>query len=171
MLKMKTTLLSIAVLATLALPALAHEDHQESAFESITEAYLSIQTSLATDSLEGVKDNATAIAKKAKGLGVEFDLHEAGVAKKDAKSCRKLMPELAANAKTLAGAKDIKAARKAFAPLSENMVTYRNMIPGDEKPNVAYCPMVKHNWLQNGKKINNPYFGAKMLRCGKIVNK
>ncbi len=169
--KLKISLLTVALAAVFALPVLAHEDHKESAFESMTEAYLAIQTSLATDSLDGVKANALAIAATAEGLQKKFDLHAAGVAKKDGPACSKLMPELAASAKALAAAKDLDSARKAFAPLSENLITYRNMIPGDEKPNVAYCPMAKHNWMQNGKKINNPYYGSKMLRCGKIVSK
>ena len=168
---LKISLLTLALAAGLALPAAAHEDHQESMFETMSEAYLAIQTSLAADSLEGIEDSALTITKSAQMMSNKFDLHAAGVAEKDGPACRKLMPELAANASALAKAPDLESARTAFAQLSETMVAYRNMIPGQEKPNVAYCPMAKHNWLQNGKKINNPYFGSKMLRCGKIVNK
>jgi Cu(I)/Ag(I) efflux system membrane fusion protein len=36
----------------------------------------------------------------------------------------------------------------------------------------AFCPMAFDNrgapWLQNFKQIDNPYFGASMLRCGEI---
>ncbi len=169
--KLKVSLLTIALAAGLALPAAAHEDHQESMFETMSEAYLAIQTSLAADSLAGIKENARIITDSAQMMRKKFDLHAAGVSEKDGPACSKLMPELATNASAVAKAQDLKSARAAFALLSENMVTYRNMIPGEEKPNVAYCPMAKHNWLQNGKKINNPYYGSKMLRCGKIVNK
>jgi uncharacterized protein YllA (UPF0747 family) len=35
-----------------------------------------------------------------------------------------------------------------------------------------YCPMAFNNtggyWLSNSKEIRNPYFGSKMLKCGRI---
>jgi Cu(I)/Ag(I) efflux system membrane fusion protein len=37
---------------------------------------------------------------------------------------------------------------------------------------LAYCPMAFENagayWLQTDRAISNPYFGARMLRCGEI---
>ncbi len=36
----------------------------------------------------------------------------------------------------------------------------------------AMCPMVEGRegyWLQPGRAITNPYFGAAMLRCGEVV--
>jgi Cu(I)/Ag(I) efflux system membrane fusion protein len=39
---------------------------------------------------------------------------------------------------------------------------------------VTFCPMAFNNrgayWLQNTKAITNPYFGHKMLKCGKITD-
>ncbi len=32
-----------------------------------------------------------------------------------------------------------------------------------------YCPMKKTNWLSTEKDIKNPYYGAAMLTCGKVV--
>lgn len=36
----------------------------------------------------------------------------------------------------------------------------------------SYCPMAFNNngayWLSSNKKIQNPYFGDKMLRCGRV---
>lgn len=34
---------------------------------------------------------------------------------------------------------------------------------------VAWCPMAPGRWLQRTKTLANPYFGAKMLRCGEIL--
>ncbi|RMH29745.1 MAG: DUF3347 domain-containing protein, partial [Planctomycetota bacterium] len=43
---------------------------------------------------------------------------------------------------------------------------------GDAPAGLAHCPMAFDNrgadWLQRGDTINNPYFGASMLRCGEI---
>jgi len=169
MLKKKTIVAVLLLTFGSALPALAHGDeHAENTFDQMSESYLSIQTSLAGDSLDGMKGNAEAINSLAGKMDKKFDNKMAGVEEKDVAACRKLMPTLAASSRKLADAKDIKAARAAFGDLSEAMVEYRNMVPG-EKPNVAYCPMVKKNWLQNGKKVSNPYFGSSMLRCGSIV--
>jgi hypothetical protein len=37
-----------------------------------------------------------------------------------------------------------------------------------------YCPMAFSNtgayWLSESKEIRNPYFGDKMLKCGRIVS-
>jgi Cu(I)/Ag(I) efflux system membrane fusion protein len=39
---------------------------------------------------------------------------------------------------------------------------------------VTFCPMAFNNrgayWLQNTKAITNPYFGHKMLKCGKVTD-
>ncbi len=32
-----------------------------------------------------------------------------------------------------------------------------------------YCPMKKAYWLSKEKDIQNPYYGAAMLNCGKVV--
>jgi hypothetical protein len=148
-----------------------HATHGEKtpvAFETMVGDYLAIQTALAGDSLKKVEKHATAIAKLASELEKEFSIEAAGIEEKDAESLLKILPELAASATAFAKAKDIKTARESFAPLSSAMVSYRNMMAG-EVPNVAYCPMVKESWLQNGKNIANPYYGSKMLRCGSIV--
>ncbi len=169
MLKRQITTAVLFLILGSALPALAHEkEHSANTFDQMSESYLAIQTSLAGDTLDGIKDNAQIIKGLAAEMGKNFDNHMAGVEKMDGAACRKLMPALASSAGKLAAAKDIKSARTAFGDLSGAMVEYRNMIPG-EKPNVAYCPMVKKNWLQNGKKVSNPYFGSSMLRCGSIV--
>jgi len=104
-------------------------------------------------------------------LSDEFDLAAAGIDEKDTAALLKILPELSETAAKFAAAKDIEAARESFGPLSAAMISYRNLIDDEDAPNVAYCPMVKQSWLQNGKKIANPYFGSKMLRCGEIVKK
>ncbi len=113
---------------------------QTSVFKGLVEDYLAIQTALAGDTIEGVVIHAQAIEK------------------------------LAIAAAELSRAENIDAARKSFAALSNAMITYRELVPGD-KPQVAYCSMAKQSWLQDGNKIANPYFGSAMLRCGTIVEK
>ena len=150
--------------------ALAHENHTASTFEIVVENYLTIQTALAGDSFEGVAASAEAIDKSTSALAADFDVHQAGIDPANADSVIKVLPGLQAAAMALSKTESLDAARAAFGDLSDAMVSYRNLAAGDV-PQVAYCPMAKQSWLQNGKKIANPYYGSAMLRCGSIVDK
>ena len=113
----------------------------------LLDAYLKIGTTLAADKVEGVPAAAQAIAADAKKLGAP------GAA------------TLAA-ADKIAAAADLKATRAAFGDLSDAVIALAGTAPGDAKR--AYCPMVKKYWLQKGEKIENPYYGSDMLRCGEF---
>jgi hypothetical protein len=120
--------------------------------KSVYDNYLKIQTALAKDSLDGVAENANAIAKAIKGDEMKM-----------------LSPDIAQQAETLSKTTDLKAARKAFKPLSDSLIKYL----ADHKVqssnyNEAYCPMAEASWLQAGKKISNPYMGKSMPGCGEI---
>src|SRR6266705_5942868 len=117
--------------------------------KSVLDHYLKIQGELAKDSIKGVDEHAAAIAKAVKGDDMKM-----------------LSPDVAKQADALAQAKDLRAARAAFKPLSASLVKYL----ADNKAGIgtyheAYCPMVKANWLQTGKAIKNPYMGKQMLSC------
>ncbi len=81
-------------------------------------------------------------------------------------------PDLASK---LAHAADIKAGdleqfREAFAPLSDAMIALvDHAAPSAAAGPVyeAYCPMVKHAWLQPTDGVRNPY-DTDMLKCGKV---
>lgn len=76
----------------------------------------------------------------------------------------------APNAKALAQADNLKAARKAFRALSRQAV---GVAKGHEGYYVAFCPMVSNHegyWVQTDKQIKNPYMGKMMSGCGSIVN-
>lgn len=167
------TLLAITALAAVAafstLSASAQDQTASDAFTVLSGRYLAIQSALAADSLAEIPANAQALGKEAAELAAAFDARQAGVLEKDAETCRLLLPKIARTADALATAQDLNGAREAFAELSEIMVTYRNLVPGDSGPEVAYCPMAKHSWLQAGRTISNPYYGSLMLRCGTIV--
>ena len=174
------TLFAVLLLATVvAAPSLTNAgpqhghgtgSNQPSAFQGIVADYLAIQTALAGDSIEGVVDHARAIEKSARDLSEPFVPAAAGVDGKNADALKKALPDLALAASKLSQAGDIEATRKSFGSLSDAIIAYRGLVSGD-KPQVAYCSMAKQSWLQDGKKIANPYYGSKMLRCGSIVEK
>ena len=150
------TTISIAIFgfAMTAMPLNAAEHsqgnhpHKEAHAEPMLEGYNVVATALYKDDL--------ATAKKA----------AAGIVKHDKKS------PLAAPAKELSNAKTIVEARKSFNALSAAAIKIAKTEKGYK---VAHCPMANGNkggyWLQKGsdKKVNNPYFGAKMAHCGSFV--
>lgn len=153
---MQTNKLILSLLTLTALMAAPFARADDSALmepvKSVYNNYLKIQTSLAKDSLESVSNNADAMAKAIKSDDMKM-----------------LPQEIATRAGTLAEAKDLKTARKAFKPLSESLIKYL----ADHKVksgsyNEAYCPMAEASWLQTGKQISNPYLGKEMLTCGEI---
>ena len=145
---------TVAPLAALSVEYKKADDALMEPVKSVLGHYLNIQTDLARDSIKGVDEHATGIAKAVRGDAMKM-----------------LSPDVAKQADTLAQAKDLKAAREAFKPLSASLVKYL----ADHKAGVgtyheAYCPMVKANWLQTGKAVKNPYMGEQMLSCGELKN-
>jgi Cu(I)/Ag(I) efflux system membrane fusion protein len=65
-------------------------------------------------------------------------------------------------------------ARSMFEKVSRHIITVNRHCgrPTDGEYFLAFCPMAFGNkgayWLQEQEKVANPYFGAKMLRCGEI---
>jgi hypothetical protein len=168
--KIRVTTLVLALTLLAGATALANENLQKTTFEDLAENYMTIQTALAGDSIDGVAASANAIAKTSAALLTDFNIQQAGIGAADADVLSKMLPGLQAAAVALAKAETLDAARGAFGDISEAMVNYRNLATG-ELPHVAYCPMVKKSWLQSGETIANPYYGSAMLRCGSIVDK
>src|SRR6266850_1059779 len=150
-------LLALAVIAVPLAGSSAQEKKVNALMEpvkSVLDHYLAIQKELAKDSIKGVDEHANAIAKAVKGDEMKM-----------------LSPDVAKQADTLAAAKDIKAARAAFKPLSASLVKYvADNKAGKGTYHEAYCPMAKASWLQTGTAIKNPYMGKAMLSCGELKN-
>src|SRR5260221_5895056 len=109
--------------------------------KSVLDHYLMIQAALAKDSIKGVDENASAIAKAVRGDDMKM-----------------LSPDVAAQAETLAKATDLEAARAAFKPLSNSLIKYlADNKAGAGAYHEAFCPMAGASWLQTEKNIKNPY--------------
>ena len=78
-----------------------------------------------------------------------------------AKQAAHTLPNGAGN--DLENAKDLKAARVAFATVSETAEKLAAGVPGYH---VFYCPMAKKDWVQQTTAVANPYEGKEMLTCG-----
>jgi predicted negative regulator of RcsB-dependent stress response len=75
---------------------------------------------------------------------------------------------------SIAGFTDVEMQRDGFVKITEAV---EKMLEGAIESGVVYkqyCPMAFDfkggYWLSNSNEINNPYFGDKMLRCGKVTN-
>ena len=69
--------------------------------------------------------------------------------------------------------KDITAARKHFVKLSEQMrMLVKIFNVNNQTIYIQHCPMANNDqgagWLSTTKEVENPYFGASMLKCGEV---
>jgi hypothetical protein len=121
---------------------------------AILDPYLKIQVALADDSAEGIHANAGNIVTAATALGAPAMMIDTAAIR------------LAAAAE--AATPDIKDVREKFGTLSEALDTYMTglHIAPPDGVKVAFCPMVRKPWLQEGESIANPYYGKEMPTCG-----
>jgi Protein of unknown function (DUF3347) len=162
--KPKTTTL-ILTLSLLMLSAQAEADMAafDSAMSPVFAQYESIHKALSGDTTNGVAGAAKKIAKLA------VKVNPKSVQGKHAAHYKHLPMKIKAAAVKLSKAKGIAKQREAFMELSRPLAMWATM----SKPagiNVVFCSMAKGSWLQRDKKIANPYYGAKMLRCGEVVS-
>lgn len=79
---------------------------------------------------------------------------------------------MGAIATQMSKANNLEAQRKAFSSLTEEMLPLVETNLNSGKLFYQYCPMAFQGkggyWLSNGKEIRNPYFGDKMLKCGRV---
>ena len=121
---------------------------------AVVDPYLKIQASLANDTTDGIHSNAGAIVTAVTALGspaMKIDtaaLQLSAVAEAD-------MPDIA----------DV---RDKFGRLSDAIDAYMTglkLTPPDGVK-VAFCPMAKQPWMQEGGTLANPYYGKAMPTCG-----
>ncbi|HQL53252.1 MAG TPA: efflux RND transporter periplasmic adaptor subunit [Phycisphaerae bacterium] len=66
--------------------------------------------------------------------------------------------------------KDIAAQRDLLRDVSKELIRLLRISPPAEPLYIAYCPMVKADWVQEGRTVNNPYMGQEMPRCGMVTD-
>lgn len=81
----------------------------------------------------------------------------------------KVYKELGSDVKSISETQDIKIQRDFFKSVSKNMYELMKVSKTDTPTYYQYCPMVKANWLSKENEVKNPYYGSKMMSCGKTV--
>jgi Protein of unknown function (DUF3347) len=74
-------------------------------------------------------------------------------------------------AEVIANSKDIEKQRSAFAELSLSYWPIVKLTTTGETLYYDYCPMKKSYWISAEESIKNPYYGAKMLTSGEIIER
>lgn len=80
-----------------------------------------------------------------------------------------LNEKMSSNAKYISESQDASKQRENLEGLSNNVLALVKVFGNTEDTFVQYCPMAKKSWLSNNKAIKNPYYGNKMLTCGKVT--
>ncbi len=162
---MKHSVAYLVVFVVLLFANLGHADTRDfdQQMESVLEVYLEIPKTLAADRIDGVVATAKTVATLAENLD------SAKVTGMHAKHYKNIPANIKASTEKLAAAKDITAMREALKDLSKPMALWATLSQ-PQGVSVMYCSMAPGSWLQiNDTVIANPYYGAKMLRCGEIV--
>jgi len=82
-----------------------------------------------------------------------------------------LKDKLILDAEHISESKDIDHQRDHFATLSTTVYTLAKSAKLSQLPIYQeYCPMKKMYWLSDEGSIKNPYYGKKMLTCGKVTD-
>jgi hypothetical protein len=119
---------------------------------AIVKTYLEVHALLIEDKFDGLEGPAATLTSQTAALGKEGG-------------------KLAKAATGLAAAKDLKAARDAFGPLSDALL---ERVKADGSADlvsdlkIGYCPMVRQSWIQRDQLPRNPYYGTAMLTCGSV---
>ena len=84
-----------------------------------------------------------------------------------------VLKPLKEDAKVIASSNDIEEQRKQFISLSYNMYKIIKIEKSETTVYYQHCPMANKgkgaNWLSKENEVKNPYYGSKMLKCGKTV--
>jgi len=120
--------------------------------ESMLSSYFSLKDALVNTSAKDAKEAASALVKNLTDEMSNLKSLVAGMQEKE----------------------DVEAIRADFEKLSSSMYQVVKANP-DKVENAVYkqyCPMAFNNkgafWLSQEETIMNPYFGDKMLKCGKV---
>lgn len=129
--------------------------------EKIITAYLPLKDALVKTDAQTAQKQALALAEAAKSAASDIVI-----------SVQVLEIETAAT--TLSQTEDVEKQRLAFSAISHaayNIVKMTGVMKG--KLFQQFCPMAFEDkgdfWLSGEKQVMNPYFGDKMLHCGKVM--
>jgi hypothetical protein len=121
-----------------------------------------------------VKDDAAETARQGKELKEYLDkVDKSVVDSTELSAFSKIEKELKDHSDHISkNEKDIIHQREHFSMMSDNLYMLIDRFGADRTLYRDYCPMYNDNegafWLSESEEIKNPYFGNKMLTCGRV---
>ena len=115
--------------------------------------------------LGGALVQAASLSDTDKQFLARYEKVRGALAADDLNAARTAAGDLGDDGAVLAKSSSLKEARAAFEKLSDKA---KQLAAGQSGYYVAYCPMVKKDWVQTSETIANPYGGKEMLMCGEI---
>jgi len=132
--------------------------------------YFDIQKALAVDDFSAAK-------KAAKDMDSALEKVDMKLVKGDAHlAWMSQLEEIRKTAQGITKTDKISSARNAFLTLSKTLIHVAdNFKPGFDQPVVhVHCSMAFDgkggHWLQEGKEVENPYYGKAMSKCGDVMD-
>ncbi|MFD1140831.1 DUF3347 domain-containing protein [Larkinella insperata] len=125
-------------------------------------AYLSVKEALVAT------DGAKANAKARELVSTLNQITAARLSAADQKALAAAKSSAASISKTV----EVDLQREQFETLSKSMIALSKSTK-PAKAYVQFCPMAAEGkgafWLSDKKEVANPYYGSKMLKCGKVT--
>jgi len=135
--------------------------------KSVVNAYIGLKDALVATNNEQAVLNATTLVKALSALNTA-DLNTT-----TNNTWGKISNDLINSAKFIQASNDISVQRDQFVTLSSNMYLLVKDAKNEVPVYYQFCPMANKgkgaNWLSLENKIKNPYYGSRMLSCGKVV--
>ncbi|TCD25419.1 DUF3347 domain-containing protein [Pedobacter psychrodurus] len=148
-------LLTINILALIVAGSLSAQE--KAASVNPLQAYYDVKDALISSNASTAGNKATVLINAIK-------------ANEKTNASKVLRDKILFDAEHIAESKDIEHQRGHFASLSTDFYALVKAVKLSEEPiYYAYCPMKKNYWLSEGEAIKNPYYGNKMLTCGKVA--
>lgn len=137
------------------------------ALEAVYEIYFEVKDEL-------VQTEAATTSAKAKQLKIALDKVKMGELQQDVHMVwMKVMNDLKSDTDKITNATNIEKQRASFISLSENIYQLLKVSKTEEPIYFQHCPMANNgkgaNWLSKENQVKNPYFGSKMMNCGKTI--
>lgn len=159
---MKKTLLSLLVIHVML--SCSSSSNKKDSPENTKSEVVQEQSNFFTDYLAMkdalVKTNATEASKAAQEFAASFQEEVSNESIIEA-------------ARSIVISTDIEEQRTAFKVITDGLIEHVKSGESDGTIYVQYCPMAFNNtgasWLSDSQEIFNPYFGDKMLRCGRVT--
>jgi hypothetical protein len=136
--------------------------------QALTQAYLTLKNAL-------VQTNAAEAKTAAEALLASLNGFDAKKLKQEEQARYTEQAEALRSAGSqIAGSTDIKKQREQFVQVTKSIYALNKAFDANQSTlYYQYCPMAFNNtggyWLSAEQEIRNPYFGDKMLKCGRVA--